>query len=47
MRSRQRNRGWRVDYFLVGKRLLPDLKEAHILSDIEGSDHCPIEIILD
>ena len=47
MRSRQRNRGWRVDYFLVSKHLLPNLKEAHILRDIEGSDHCPIEIILD
>ena len=47
MRSRQRNRGWRIDYFLVSKRLLSSLKDALIHREIMGSDHCPIEIILD
>lgn len=46
-RSRIRNRGWRVDYFLVSKDLLPSLKDAIIHRDVMGSDHCPIEIILD
>ena len=45
--SRQRNRGWRVDYFLLSRKLLPALKEAKILRDITGSDHCPVEIALD
>lgn len=45
--SRLRNRGWRVDYFLVSRSLLPSLKDAAILSEFMGSDHCPIEITLD
>lgn len=47
MRSRQRNLGWRIDYFLLSKKLLPSLQDARILRDIMGSDHCPVEIILD
>lgn len=46
MRSRQRNRGWRIDYFLLSRRLLPSLRDARILSDVMGSDHCPVEITL-
>lgn len=46
MRSRQRNRGWRIDYFLLSRRLMPSLRDARILSDVMGSDHCPIEITL-
>jgi len=47
MRSRLRNRGWRIDYFLLSKRLITRLRDSIILSDVMGSDHCPVEIILD
>lgn len=40
--ARKRNVGWRIDYFFVNKEFLPYVKRAWILSDIEGSDHCPI-----
>jgi exodeoxyribonuclease III len=45
---RDRNIGWRIDYFIVSKGLAPLLKDASIHSDILGSDHCPIvlEIVL-
>lgn len=46
-RARERNIGWRIDYFVVSERLLPAVKAADILADIEGSDHCPVELILD
>jgi len=36
------NRGWRIDYICITKGLLPKLKSAQVLDDIEGSDHCPI-----
>jgi len=45
-RARERNIGWRIDYFFVTKNLLPCLKKAFILKDILGSDHCPIGIEL-
>lgn len=45
--ARPRNIGWRIDYFLVSKFFLPNVKEAFILDNIEGSDHCPVGIILD
>ncbi len=44
--AKEKNIGWRIDYFLISQSLLPDLKEAFILKDIEGSDHCPIGINL-
>ena len=40
--ARQNNAGWRIDYYLISNRLLPHLKDARILSDIYGSDHCPV-----
>lgn len=40
--ARDNNAGWRIDYFLVSDRLLPHLKDARILSDVYGSDHCPV-----
>ncbi len=43
-RARERNVGWRIDYFFVNKELLPHLKKAFIMQDVMGSDHCPIEI---
>ena len=45
-RAREKNTGWRIDYFLVSERLQPRLVEANILNEIMGSDHCPVELIL-
>lgn len=42
--SRQKNVGWRIDYFIVSNNLKNEIKEACIHSDIFGSDHCPIEL---
>ncbi len=44
--ARNKNIGWRIDYFLVSESLLPSVKEAFILDDILGSDHCPVGIEL-
>ncbi|NLY08858.1 MAG: exodeoxyribonuclease III [Tissierellia bacterium] len=44
--ARSRNAGWRIDYFVLSHRLLPTVNEINILSDILGSDHCPVELIL-
>ena len=46
-RARERNVGWRLDYFFVSKELLPQLKDAFIMSEIMGSDHCPVGIEID
>lgn len=40
--ARKNNAGWRIDYFLVSKELRSNLKKAEILSDVFGSDHCPV-----
>ena len=45
--AREKNTGWRIDYFLPSNRLLPRVREANILTDIMGSDHCPVELVLD
>jgi exodeoxyribonuclease-3 len=42
--ARAKNIGWRIDYFLVSPDLLPKVKEAFILNDVMGSDHCPVGI---
>jgi exodeoxyribonuclease-3 len=42
--ARARNIGWRIDYFFVNEKLLPKIKSSKILSDVLGSDHCPIEL---
>jgi exodeoxyribonuclease-3 len=44
--ARERNVGWRIDYFFVSPDLLPKIKEIKILSDVYGSDHCPIALTL-
>jgi exodeoxyribonuclease-3 len=41
---RRRNIGWRIDYFCIFPSLKPRLKEAFILKDVLGSDHCPVGI---
>ena len=44
--AREKNVGWRIDYFLTSQRLLPQVSEANILTDIMGSDHCPVELVV-
>ena len=44
--ARQNNIGWRIDYFLMSNKLLPNLKEATIHNEVLGSDHCPVGIEL-
>lgn len=46
-RARQRNVGWRIDYFFISEELRNNLKGASIMNEIMGSDHCPIEIDLE
>jgi len=41
-RARERNIGWRIDYFYVNERFHKNVKDAFILPEVEGSDHCPI-----
>ena len=41
-KSRERNTGWRIDYFLVSSKLMDKVESVRILSDVYGSDHCPI-----
>jgi exodeoxyribonuclease-3 len=45
-RARDRNIGWRIDYFLMSQALQPKLAEAAIHMDVMGSDHCPVSITL-
>ena len=45
-RARERNTGWRIDYFLISERLKERIADAKIHTDIYGSDHCPIELDL-
>lgn len=40
--ARQRNVGWRIDYFVVSERLRDNIKDAYILPEVMGSDHCPV-----
>lgn len=40
--ARERNVGWRIDYFIVSDRLRDNIKDAYILPEITGSDHCPV-----
>ena len=44
--ARANNAGWRIDYFLASEELKPRLKDAAILTDIYGSDHCPVVLEL-
>ena len=45
-RAREKNAGWRIDYFLISNRLAPQMTDAIIHTDILGSDHCPVELEL-
>lgn len=44
--AREKNAGWRIDYFLVSNRAASQIREANIRSEILGSDHCPVELVL-
>ncbi|MBQ2655094.1 MAG: exodeoxyribonuclease III [Erysipelotrichaceae bacterium] len=45
-RARERDAGWRIDYFVVSRRLMKDVKDSLIYNEIIGSDHCPVGLIL-
>ncbi len=45
--SRERNSGWRIDYFIVSERMNERLKSAEIHSEVMGSDHCPVALIIE
>ena len=46
-KAREKNTGWRIDYFIVSEDLKDKVKEANIHTDVFGSDHCPVSLILD
>jgi exodeoxyribonuclease-3 len=45
--ARAKNIGWRLDYFLVDERLMDKVKSVEIYTDIMGSDHCPLSLIME
>ena len=45
-KARERNTGWRIDYFIVSERLMDRVEDAVIYPDVTGSDHCPVGLIL-
>lgn len=45
-KAREKNAGWRIDYFIVSDALVPQLDSASIHQEIFGSDHCPVELVL-
>lgn len=46
-KARERNAGWRIDYFLTSDSIKDKIKDAEILTDVMGSDHCPVELDID
>ena len=46
-KAREKNAGWRIDYFITSERLAPQLKKAAIHTEVFGSDHCPVELDID
>ena len=46
-KAREKNAGWRIDYFIVSKSIENKIKESYIFSDIMGSDHCPVGLDID
>ena len=43
-KARERNTGWRIDYFLVSERIMDKVRDAAIHTEIQGSDHCPVSL---
>ena len=46
-KAREKNAGWRIDYFLVSEESKDKIKEAKIHTDVFGSDHCPVSLEID
>ena len=46
-KAREKNTGWRIDYFITSNSLQPRIKSASIHTDIFGSDHCPVEVVIE
>ena len=46
-KARERDIGWRIDYFFMNKQSIDNLSDAFIMKDVYGSDHCPVGITLD
>jgi exodeoxyribonuclease-3 len=44
--AREKNVGWRIDYFLISEAFIPQVQEAFILNDVFGSDHCPVGVVI-
>ena len=47
MKAREKNVGWRIDYFIVSDRIKEKIEDSKILSEVYGSDHCPVELDID
>ena len=47
MKARERNVGWRIDYFLVSEEFVESVQDSKILADVMGSDHCPVELLIE
>ncbi|MBQ8401344.1 MAG: endonuclease/exonuclease/phosphatase family protein, partial [Clostridia bacterium] len=47
MKAREKNIGWRIDYFVVSDRPFPSVRDSLIYKDIPGSDHCPVGLVID
>lgn len=45
--ARRDNHGWRLDYFIISDPLVKDVRVANILDTVEGSDHCPVQLVID
>ena len=46
-KAREKNTGWRIDYFITSNSLQPRIQSASIHTDIFGSDHCPVEVVIE
>ena len=47
MKAREKNVGWRIDYFVVSDRLFSSVRDSFILTSVMGSDHCPVGVEID
>ena len=47
MKAREKNVGWRIDYFVLSERLMDKVKDSYILTSVMGSDHCPVGLEID
>ena len=45
--AREKNVGWRIDYFVVSDRLMPRVRDSLIMTEVVGSDHCPVALIIE